>query len=1258
MMSTVGLELTSFINPDLTWKTVSKGNRSGTRRTRKPVVKSQTVGMGLADKNARTAEDVTVSESEKLGVDVLGRRFSEKAQHVPIKKRRFMFRCPSPPPPLTPYRHLEASGQHVDFQSAEGQNSGSGSAQRRRLMKSDCFDESTLAGIADEKIPEVIKGVDDFSGIEILAAAACSDSFGNDVTENAGNPLVEESTQERIESSACAVHLEETTASLETACCSPKDSVNESKTEGSSFLDNSCSVLHESPSDKDNKTAERSIPLPDDRLLWDLNLSMDAWPCDGGIVGSQKDASDNISVRSEELLTKDPQDRKDDTTNKVVSYGELQTKDPQDIQNDTTNRVVSSEELQTGDPRDTKDDTTNKVDSSEEPQIKDPGDVKNDTTNKVVSSEELQTKDPLDVKNDTKNYVVSSDVDGCNRMTPDLRTMAVGTDDLSIEKQESGGSGSNENKTEHVTVPVVEVENPLMTTSVDTTVSVEAVSMDRCLSHSPFPASDKSTWLPEEGQATSLSTYNVGLNTIGCIPEAEVSKTVCEGVQVEKPDVAPSCLPVLDTSLPDLETTVDDIQNTSADKDDKGHDADSCLHDVKVFAHDPDNQPHANGAEEMDICQFSPKSEDMSISDDYVMEARARTDGASSAYSAQADSVPHVVSEVLLQKSSRNSDATSGAGEFSALKAFRIYDNGPTTTSYLDNAILNDTPKESHDSAVSQDKELTVGMGDHSELQTGYDSQFEDGELRESDVQCWEEAEQVDYDTEFEEDRSFGFEAESGEQKLKVERGSSSDVTGNFKYCETGEASSRENSVNLKMRTVEVPDGETKKNDCLDGSTVKDYDLRVDISKVSKRELLSRVEGPLSSDAVQRSRSDNFDGSYPRAEREAGSDKFMGRDRYASHMRGRSPGGGHYFNPSANYWDSKRQHAPIYHSPYNFGRPRPKSIVESRGYPMGTDQSPSEASGVARPDNRITRQFMGSSNGVYRPLLRRRSPVERDDSYWMHPRMPTVRDTSPDRNRFRRYPQGVSRGIRDEYLRHIPDDSTEYMSRVPHRLGRRERSISPHGGRPNYNVPFKRTRSRSRSRSPVGWLLQRDRNEGSRRRSRSPDFRSDARIDRVRSPFTKRFAADYGEEFISPPRSRISPQRNPGLDHFRGRKSPVRVFRQGQRFDQVRPFRRLNSDDYFRPMIRPRRFTDMAGGGKGCKYQGSDDDKHVSRYEMIHRVRRYDTDGAVRRFRYNAEDSYVAKNSLIVSNANGVSSRRPDDAPRTASEDRSFKMQP
>ncbi|KAL1150679.1 hypothetical protein V6Z11_A10G280300 [Gossypium hirsutum] len=949
MMSTVGLELTSFIDPDWTWKTVSKRNRSATRRSRKLVADSLTFGKGLADKNARTLEDVTVSESEKVGVDVLGRRFSEKVENVPIKKRRFMFQSSSPPPPSTPNLHLEASARHVGFQPAPDQDSGSGAVQGQQLRKSDCSAKSFVSSIDVEKVSE-----------------------------------------EKIQSSASSIHLEETTASLEVACSFPKESVNESKSEGSSSQDNSFAVLHEFPSDKDT-TPESSVPLPDDRLLWDLNVSMDAWPCDGGNVDSKKDSIDDISVRSEELQTKEPHDIKNDATNAVVASdvggGNKMTSDSRTMPVGTDDSSTAKQESQGCSGYDSQKDSFDNISvGSEESPTKEPQDVKNGTTNEVVSFDVAGTTNEV-VSSDvdgTMNEVVSSDVDGGNRMTSDIRTVPLETDDLSTEKQESQGCSSYDS--------------------------------------------------PKD----SFDTISVR----------------SEELQAKEPQ---------------------DI------KDDNTNDVVS---------------PDVDGFNRM------------------------------------------------------TSD-------------------------------LRTLPVETDD--LNGEKQDTEGC-------SGYDSQFEDGELRESDVQCWEEAEQVDYDTEFEEERSFGLEAESGEQELKVERGSNPELTGSFKCYEAGE-SLRKNSVSLKIGTVEVSDGETMKIDCLDRSN---YDLRVDLSKVSKREILSCVEGSLSTDVVQRSRFDNFNGLYPRAERGSGSDRFVGCDGSSSHMRVRSPGGAHFFNPSANYRDSKRQDPSIYHGPYGFGRPRPKSAFDNREYPMGADQAPSEAASVPRTDHRITRQFTGSN----RSLLRRRSPIERADSYGMFPRMPNVRDTSPDRNRFRRYPQGVSRGIRDQYLRHIPDDSSRYESRMPHCIDRRERSISPHGGRPHHTVPYKRVRSRSRSRSPIDWLLHRDRNEGSRRRNR--------------------------------------------------------MIQQDQRFDQVRPFRRLNSHDYFNPMIRPRRFPDRTTGGKGCKYETSEDGKHSSRYPMIHRVRCYDTDGGARRFRYNEEDSYMAKNSSTVTNSTGVSSRRPDDAdaPRTASDDR------
>lgn len=66
MMGTVGLELTNFINPELTWKTVAKGNRSATRRSRKPASKNSKMNSDQADKGARKTENPSVSESEKV----------------------------------------------------------------------------------------------------------------------------------------------------------------------------------------------------------------------------------------------------------------------------------------------------------------------------------------------------------------------------------------------------------------------------------------------------------------------------------------------------------------------------------------------------------------------------------------------------------------------------------------------------------------------------------------------------------------------------------------------------------------------------------------------------------------------------------------------------------------------------------------------------------------------------------------------------------------------------------------------------------------------------------------------------------------------------------------------------------------------------------------------------------------------------------------------------------------------------------------
>ena len=46
----------------------------------------------------RKTENASVFESEKLGVAILGRRFSDKVEHAPIKKMSFIFQSSLPPP--------------------------------------------------------------------------------------------------------------------------------------------------------------------------------------------------------------------------------------------------------------------------------------------------------------------------------------------------------------------------------------------------------------------------------------------------------------------------------------------------------------------------------------------------------------------------------------------------------------------------------------------------------------------------------------------------------------------------------------------------------------------------------------------------------------------------------------------------------------------------------------------------------------------------------------------------------------------------------------------------------------------------------------------------------------------------------------------------------------------------------------------------------------------------------------------------------
>ncbi|PQQ20620.1 proline--tRNA ligase chloroplastic/mitochondrial [Prunus yedoensis var. nudiflora] len=195
-------------------KQVIKGYRSAPRRSRKPVDRSQKLGAELAEKSARSPSETTVSESEKLGVAVLGRRFGDKIEHVPIKKRRFMVRSPSPPPHLSS-PHLEDNQPPLDG---------------RRASAAACNNS-----INDDVNPVEGNSVgEDLSQDGKEASTSARPSEQTFVSTSSTEMRTASEFSEARDASVSAI-LEESVASLETVHSSIKDIPQEDKIESSSF---------------------------------------------------------------------------------------------------------------------------------------------------------------------------------------------------------------------------------------------------------------------------------------------------------------------------------------------------------------------------------------------------------------------------------------------------------------------------------------------------------------------------------------------------------------------------------------------------------------------------------------------------------------------------------------------------------------------------------------------------------------------------------------------------------------------------------------------------------------------------------------------------------------------------------------------------------------------------------------------------------------------------------------------------------------
>jgi len=240
-------------------------------------------------------------------------RFSEKAEHIPIKKRRFLLRSSPSPPPQPPVTFSQCTEEtrshpksHDDSEKCGDMESAVSDINSSQIIGNTVSLEDQKSGEANKSFGEG----EDFSGISILAAAACSSSFGRDCGDTkdglvagesspqgkAGevSPIVDAhlSTNEILKEDLPSSSEMPTGGALSCAVTEPfgeivsiSTSVNSSQnvTAGQGAQDNSLKMDpltvsgDASCSMDEGRVGNRKKCFRDDRFHWDLNVMMDAW---------------------------------------------------------------------------------------------------------------------------------------------------------------------------------------------------------------------------------------------------------------------------------------------------------------------------------------------------------------------------------------------------------------------------------------------------------------------------------------------------------------------------------------------------------------------------------------------------------------------------------------------------------------------------------------------------------------------------------------------------------------------------------------------------------------------------------------------------------------------------------------------------------------------------------------------------------------------------------------------------------------------
>lgn len=1391
MFSNIGLEISGVIDPHLNWRTASKGKPRAVRRARtsftstikrKPLEKAPEKNEDLINKETNKSREMPVSESEKLGVTILGQRFSDTIESVPIKKRRFLFRSPSPPPRF-PFPQDESGYNSVSRVISHQIGTAPGSSIREHPLKINTTYKTGLEGrsVAEEKtnlvnIEEQLCDAADFSGISILAAAACNSSSVDDAmnTESLdskpcsfkgdGSFGISESqsesdnkiTEERVPDILPILDDKMDTPLVSTPklSCRGEDAA---KMDGSSLEEDSSSSLS-TVLNKDNGSLVGTGSLRDGRFHWDLNTVMEAWesPCDDAIVDSQPVASDPVGGDD---IHGGRVDKQEPSEGKIVeghpkSVGKIVDKT---VDLGRILRCNYEIENQVGSNSPCHGSVADHDNGSDQECL--PGFAPVQPTDLVEETNALNNQGPSGFTEDVECSLLGHAPD------PVRNSPSANSYPSEVEKTDTNG---------------LDVDSAIETeTRANLHLNGSASTEHLMCVPEPNYAVDKTSNEIVFSEKTFVgSEVDLGKCSDDCgSADVQISKAVQAGEAVfSHPDQDASKLN--DGYVGPVGEQVSDILV----------DGDLC----KVAADD-----ESRG----DVGQIEPFGEEKS---DIICQSTEAGNGTCSsesfAFMLHGLSNHEENSGGRMTKDQRvNSEKARLQGRGTVLidqdgdgmESDHIELKDSMTPNIIDGCPLTDAPNDTDKDYKGNlmNSPVENALDDHFDCdyysdasqneqaiemekveQLGDDeSQYEDGEFRESFVHSWEmdgcdegEAEHVDYgsdnreidgfeaasdypasnisshigsfecknegqleDSHAEEDHNVnGVKAEPRDFSSSVasvsdigttnkrsasfmkkapgishsrrkyvckkwekstknarESGAPTDkVVEDMELVAEGDGTREQNrSASLRLKSSgwdRLPGGHRSSGDAVADSGVDASDVKCDsvpeklktVGSALRRELSSRIGRPKSPDTLHRKDSayfrgtrnlDHSDDIHQDAKRDNELSRSVRRDDSSVHVHCR--GRGDRWMESSSHQGPGRHDSPGYYGRAGFTHPGSKNAaavsiakVESNGFVVAPDGTVLEASGVGH-SGRLPRRSANSSPNARRTLRRRGSPIERDETLSFNESQLDLgprRDLSPGRHisighgRPGRYgPKMVSEGNMERYHGFTPDDTIGSSMPVHHSFSRRDRSFSPQTRPVQVSRSHTRSRSQSRTRSPHVWTSPRRSNlmnNGLRRRTRSPpDFRSEARVGRVRSPHGRSSFAEHVTSFAPSPRNRASPpqasrwidERKDLIEHFRGneyrrfsgRSPSKRLFSRSHRFNPVDSSGRLKPDEFYRP-IHSGRFTEFSVGRGPRPDDGNGNRRHVDQYEMLPSARQYDILGDVKQLRYETEEGFRLHN--------------------------------